>query len=251
MQLNLNQADINRGFTIEFGAKRNVKNDMSMVHLLSAMTEKLRNLKLSEAKLNKIRKERRMNTIKLRKRVKPQSKLIKALIKKENQTENALFSAKNRKENSVIMRNKRSVSRNLAGRREMQIENLQKFIESDDSIEDDTFSSASQQQKKELNHSDSKHDFAFDIADTDHIFNEDDNLLVRYFHQKRGADADSYGTFTDLMHFTANDNGNEHEFLRPVHYGDGFMNDDVEGNAESDNTGNEELYDSYDAYDDY
>lgn len=178
---------------------------------------------------------------------------------------------------SVMMRNKRSVENDdvankkiVANQQKMQIKNFHKFNE--DNTESNDYNSFEEQkptrvnlrhgsarfmqedeqqkQLKFINSADYR-DYAFDTTDNVQ-YNEDDDLLQRYYNTKpvRRAISNDYGSFTDLMRVSATENENNDRNIRQLHYGndDHFMNNDhgEKGSNEDD----QEIYDEYDNYDD-
>lgn len=94
-------------------------------------------------------------------------------------------------------------------------------------------------------------DYAFDTTDTER-FNEDDDLLRRYYSQpvRRAANNNDYDSFSDIMRLVGGQGEREDPFVKRLHYGndDSFLND--ESNADNDND-KDEFNSEYDEYDDY
>lgn len=136
-----------------------------------------------------------------------------------------------------------------------QVDELEKFSSDDEThrdseqMNDDASKNGNEnqaaQQPKATNPEEYR-DYAFDTTDTDR-FNEDDDLLRRYYTRPVRQDANNdYSSFSDIMRLVGDDENREDPFLRQLHYGndDSFLND--ESNAEDENDAEE-----YDEYDDY
>lgn len=198
------------------------------------------------------------------------------------ENEIALNKAMKNSPKSVLMRSKRSVQKkdaaekknvavnhqlnnkkNVFANKNTQIDDLYKFNQEDDSSnysseEEETTTrrpssrrgSAQLMQEEDQNkqlkfiNSQDYRDYAFDTNNNE-LFNEDDDLLRRYYSKpvNRRSTSD-YGSFTDLMHVSANENENGDGFVRRLHYGDNFLENDIGEQA------NDEYDDEYNNYDD-
>lgn len=91
-------------------------------------------------------------------------------------------------------------------------------------------------------------DYAFDTTDTDR-FNEDDDLLQRYYNRpvRRAANND-YDSFSDIMCLVGGEGDRDDPFVKRLHYGndDSFLNDESNNGNDTD-----EFNAEYDEYDDY
>lgn len=180
-----------------------------------------------------------------------------------------------------VLREKRSLPlKEMSRDQDPHVDQLKKFNEEDDYDEDDLYiddddesfngrhtaaqsekhqkhSQPKQMQQSKFGKSDDYRDFAFDTTDTDQ-FNEDDDLLQRYYGRhpavRRAAYGD-YDSFSDLMHSAAGESDSENRFVKRLHYGnqDSFLNDDVNDEIDEEHGGNDEYDDNdeYESYDDY
>lgn len=105
-----------------------------------------------------------------------------------------------------------------------------------------------QKQPSKASNSEDYRDYAFDTTDTDK-FNEDDDLLQRYYSYpvRRAADS-GYDSFSDIMRLVSAQGDREDPFVKQLHYGndDSFLNDEVNDDDDID-----EFNSEYDEYDDY
>lgn len=110
------------------------------------------------------------------------------------------------------------------------------------------------QQKPQLDATNEKEyrNYAFDTTDTDK-FNEDDDLLQRYYNRPVRRTADNeYDSFSDIMRLVASEGDRDDPFVKRLHYGNdnSFLNE--EGNDENDNDNDIDKFNSeYDEYDEY
>lgn len=261
--MKLSQDEINRGISIQIRPQRNARteNDVNRFQRTEYVNQRLLNLRKGRARRIALMKRRRLAN-------KQQSKLLKTLASPiKNVTENAMNLAMNTVPKTVFMRSKRSLSKDLTGRKELQVEDLRKFIESDDSDEDaftDGYNSNEQMKRsllrsqpigrkpqqnmymKYINSVDNG-EYAYDNNDDD-LYNENDEILRQHSH--RGAD----GTYIDLIKKIRSAAEPENRAIKTINYGRGHTSSSLPNDyvgADDDAYDEQPIYDDDENYYDY
>ncbi|XP_031617976.1 uncharacterized protein LOC116337506 [Contarinia nasturtii] len=284
-KLEVSHSDIDEGVAIELTSKHNNRKTMEFVN---HRPELMNQLNRKPTRFNK-KQQRNKRRIQRKKLAQTQAKMLRALTSQKDETNNDLDMTIQNSNEKIVMRNKRSVPlKDVAGRKELQIEDLRRFSEDTEAIDEgDEYSDDDEEEKgdnvkvtekkdekvkstKKDTKVDSKttqkansrratqnkkpdgyRNYAFDTADLDQL-SEDDDLLQRYYGRHpavRRAAYDNYGSFTDIMQMSQSETEHDNRFTKRLHYG---TNDNFL-NDEAKNESNEDtndIYDEYDSYDD-
>lgn len=98
-----------------------------------------------------------------------------------------------------------------------------------------------QKQQSSFIDSEDYHDYAFDTTDTDQ-FNEEDDMLRKFYGHHRRAAYEDYDSFSDLMHLAAANDRRDTRFLSRLHFD--YLNDDDINKGSDDSDYNEFDYET-------
>ncbi|XP_031628677.1 uncharacterized protein LOC116344332 [Contarinia nasturtii] len=281
-KLKVSHSDIDEGVSIELTRKHDDRKTMEFVNYRPELMNQL-NRKQTRFNIKQKRSKRRIQRKQL---AQSQAKILRALASQKDETIHDLDMAIQNSNEKIVMRNKRSVPlKDVAEKKELQIEDLGRFSENNEANEGDEYSDVDDEkeednvkvterkdEKVELTKSetntkidskttqksnsrratqnkkpDAYRNYAFDTADLDQL-SEDDDILQRYYGRHPAVRRSAnYGSFTDIMKASASETEHDNRFTKRLHYGtnDTFLNDEA-GSKEDTN----DLYDEYDSYDD-